>query len=123
MTLYSLLEKTLTHAPLMLFRPFPETAVHIAVPTKNRTMSERTRTPAMRMSPMFDVGAAWFPEVTDFEFLDDDDRLEDAIASYGFGISLRLFGLNVNWDFSKRTDLKDTLSGSFETDFWIGTRF
>ena len=70
----------------------------------------------------FDVGGAWFPEVNSFSFLDDDDRLEDAVASYGFGISARLFGLSANWDFAKRYDLKDS-DGSFETDFWIGTRF
>ncbi len=70
----------------------------------------------------FDIGGAWFPEVTDFDLIGDDDRLEDAVASYGFGISARLFGLSANWDFSKRYDLKDS-EGSFETDFWIGTRF
>ena len=70
----------------------------------------------------FDIGGAWFPEVNSFSFLDDDDRLEDAVASYGFGITARLFGLSVNWDFSQRYDLKDS-SGSFETDFWIGRRF
>ncbi len=70
----------------------------------------------------FDIGGAWFPEIDKFDFLDDDDRLEDAIASYGFGISLRLFGMPLNWDFAKRTDLKDS-DGSFETSFWIGRRF
>ncbi len=70
----------------------------------------------------FDIGGAWFPEIDDFGFLDDEDRLEDGVASYGFGISLRLFGMPVNWDFAKRTDLKDS-TGSFETSFWIGTRF
>ncbi len=75
----------------------------------------------IRGNIFFDIGGAWFPEVDDFDFLDDDDRLEDAVAAYGFGISTRLFGLPVNWDFSKRYDLKD--SGSFETSFWIGSRF
>ncbi len=70
----------------------------------------------------FDIGGAWFPEVTDFDFIDDDNRLNDAIAAYGFGISTRIFGLPFNWDFAKRTDLKDS-DGSFETSFWIGTRF
>lgn len=70
----------------------------------------------------FDIGAAWFPEVTDFDLIGDDDRLEDGVASYGFGISMNLFGLRANWDFAKRYDLKDS-EGSFETDFWIGARF
>ncbi|MCG8462385.1 MAG: BamA/TamA family outer membrane protein [Holophagales bacterium] len=71
----------------------------------------------------FDVGSAWFPEDGDWDFLDDDDRLDDAFAVYGWGFSMRLFGLPVQWDFSMRTDLKDDLDDSFETNFWIGTRF
>lgn len=71
----------------------------------------------------FDVGASWFPEVTDFEFFQDGEtRLQDAVASYGWGISANLFGISVNWDFSKRWDLEES-EGSFETQFWIGTRF
>ena len=70
----------------------------------------------------FDIGSAYFPEVTDFDLIGDDNRLEDAVAAYGWGISANLFGLTVNWDFSKRWDLKDT-QGDFETDFWIGYRF
>ena len=70
----------------------------------------------------FDVGSAWFPD-EGFEFLDDDDRLQDAFAVYGWGFSMRLFGLPVQWDFSMRTDLKDDLDDGFETNFWIGTRF
>ncbi len=70
----------------------------------------------------FDVGSAWFPD-EGFDFLDDDDRLKDAFAVYGWGFSMRLFGLPVQWDFSMRTDLKDDLDDGFETNFWIGTRF
>ena len=70
----------------------------------------------------FDIGGAWFPELGGFDLLDDEDRLEDGIASYGFGISTRLFGFPMNWDFAKRFDLKDS-DGSFETSFWIGNRF
>ena len=70
----------------------------------------------------FDIGAAWFPEVAEFDFIDDDDRLEDAIASYGIGITANVLGITMNWDFSKRWDLQDTLDG-FETNFWIGYRF
>jgi Tol biopolymer transport system component len=70
----------------------------------------------------FDIGSAWFPGVTDFDLLDDDNRIDDGFSSYGFGITANLFGLRVNWDFSKVWDLKDSF-GSFETEFWIGTRF
>ncbi len=76
----------------------------------------------VRGNIFFDIGGAWFPEVDDFDLVGDDDRLEDGIAAYGFGLSTRLFGLPVNWDFSKRYDLKDS-EGSFETSFWIGQRF
>lgn len=71
----------------------------------------------------FDIGSAWFPEDGDWNFTDEDDRLEDAFAVYGWGISMRLFGLPVQWDFSMRTDLQDDLEDGFETNFWIGTRF
>ena len=76
----------------------------------------------IRGNIFFDIGGAWFPEVNDFDLIDDDGRLEDGIAAYGFGISTRLFGMPVNWDFAKRYDLKDS-DGSFETSFWIGRRF
>ncbi|MCP3963168.1 MAG: BamA/TamA family outer membrane protein [bacterium] len=76
----------------------------------------------IRGNIFFDIGGAWFPEVDDFDFVDDEDRLEDAIASYGFGLSFRAFGMNLNWDFAKRYDLKDS-DGGFETGFWIGNRF
>lgn len=69
----------------------------------------------------FDVGGAWFPEETDFT-LYEDSRLQDAIASYGFGFTVNLFGLPLNWDFAKLTDLENS-ADSFETSFWIGIRF
>ncbi|MEM1202399.1 MAG: BamA/TamA family outer membrane protein [Acidobacteriota bacterium] len=72
----------------------------------------------------FDVGSAWFPDVTDFELYNsDEDRLEDAFAVYGWGFNMTLAGLRVNWDFSMRTDLSEDLDDSFETNFWIGSRF
>ncbi len=69
----------------------------------------------------YDLGATWFPDFTDPTFI-EDGRLQDAVASYGFGISLNLFGLRANWDFAKRTDLKDS-EDSFESELWIGVRF
>jgi outer membrane protein assembly factor BamA len=70
-----------------------------------------------------DVAGAWFDEFQDFNFWDDDNRLDDGVSSYGFGIGMNLLGLPVNWDFSKRWDFKDTLQNGFETSFWIGQRF
>jgi Tol biopolymer transport system component len=70
-----------------------------------------------------DVGGAWFNQLgQSFRFYNGDTkRLQDAIASYGWGFTVNLFGLDLNWDFAKRFDLKQ--SGSFRSSFWIGTRF
>jgi len=70
-----------------------------------------------------DVGGAWFGNEQDFNFWNEDEnRLEDGLSSYGFGVSAFLFGLPVNWDFAKVWDF-DESQGSFRTDFWIGYRF
>ncbi len=85
----------------------------------------------IRGNLFLDVGAAWydidgqeynFLGEPGFDFLDDDDRLDDGVSSYGFGLDLTFFGLPMHWDFSKRWDFEDTL-GDLETDFWIGFRF
>jgi hemolysin activation/secretion protein len=68
-----------------------------------------------------DIGTAYFPGITDFDFIDDDDRLDSGVAAYGWGFDITLFGFPVHWDFAKRTDLKD--SETFDTNFWIGFRF
>lgn len=71
----------------------------------------------------FDVGGAWYSDFQDFKFWNsDENKLQDAIAAYGWGMTIRLFGLDLNWDFARRTDLKDQEKG-FRTSFWIGTRF
>ena len=71
----------------------------------------------------FDLGGAWFDQFQDFDLYDSDqERLDDAVASYGFGFTVRLFGLDANWDFAKQYDL-DSSADSFRTSFWIGTRF
>jgi hypothetical protein len=36
-------------------------------------------------------------------------------------VTARILGLDFNWDIARRWDLKQ--SGSFQTEFWIGTRF
>jgi Tol biopolymer transport system component len=69
-----------------------------------------------------DVGGAWYHDFESFRFYNGETkRLQDAIAAYGWGLTAQLFGLDLNWDFARRFDLKD--SSDFQTTFWIGTRF
>ncbi|MGV8039494.1 MAG: BamA/TamA family outer membrane protein [Thermoanaerobaculaceae bacterium] len=87
-----------------------------------------------------DVGGAWFdlPGYTvdlggGFEYdvppfnqgfrFSHDGRLDDAVSSYGFGLSLNLFGLPAHWDFAKRWDFKESLDNGYRTEFWIGIRY
>lgn len=90
----------------------------------------------------FDIGAAWSVHDGDefnffgepgFQFYGEktlengtvvceDDRLCDGLASYGFGITARIFGLPMHWDFVRKWDLKNTIGGT-EVQFWIGMRF
>lgn len=71
-----------------------------------------------------DIGAAWFDEFETFQFYNSDlDRLEDAIAAFGYGVSFRFFGLQLNWDFAKRWNFESTLDDGYRTSFWIGSRF
>jgi hypothetical protein len=69
-----------------------------------------------------DVGGAWYHNIQGFRFYNGDTkRLQDAIAAYGWGFTAQFLGLDLNWDFARRYDLKQ--SSSFQTSFWIGTRF
>jgi Tol biopolymer transport system component len=73
----------------------------------------------------FDVGGAWFSDFEKFDFYNEDaKRFEDGIASYGWGLTTRFYGLDFNWDFVKLykppVELEDE---GFRTEFWIGTRF
>ena len=68
-----------------------------------------------------DIGAAHF-DGRPFHFRDAEGRLQDAKASLGWGLSFRFWGLQLNWDFAKRFDLKET-EGGFRTSFWIGETF
>jgi Tol biopolymer transport system component len=64
-----------------------------------------------------------FLEDPDFDFWNsDENRLEDGVAVYGLGFTIRFLGLDLNWDIGKRWDGKDTIS-DFETTFYIGARF
>ena len=69
-----------------------------------------------------DVGGAWFGDVQDFDFYNEDEsRLEDGLAAYGWGVTVQFLGLELNWDLARRTDFKD--AEDYRTTFWIGTRF
>jgi len=67
-----------------------------------------------------DVGAAHF-DGQPFRFA-RGGRLADAKAAVGWGFSFQFWGLQLNWDFAKRYDGKDT-EGGFRTSFWIGDTF
>jgi hypothetical protein len=69
-----------------------------------------------------DVGGAYYHNFETFRFYNSDTgTLQNAVASYGWGLTARILGLDFNWDFARPYDLKH--SGSFTTDFWIGYRF
>jgi len=72
----------------------------------------------------FDVGGAWFGDEEEFDFWDsENDELEDALASFGYGISVRFGYFDLNWDFAKRTNIGQSDGQGFRSSFWIGTRF
>ncbi|HEX7831527.1 MAG TPA: hypothetical protein VF787_17860 [Thermoanaerobaculia bacterium] len=68
----------------------------------------------------FDIGAAHFDD-RPFVF-QREGRLVDAKASVGYGFNFNFWGMQLNWDFAKRFDGKDT-EGAFRTSFWIGQTF
>ncbi|MEK6371479.1 MAG: BamA/TamA family outer membrane protein [Acidobacteriota bacterium] len=68
----------------------------------------------------FDIGGANFPGQP-YKF-GSGNRLVDGVAAIGYGISLNLLGLEVHWDFARRTDLKKT-QGGIRTEFWVGETF
>jgi hypothetical protein len=81
-----------------------------------------------------DVGGAWFDyDGETFKFWDSDgnrlapddplQRRRGPKSAYGWGFTANLFGLDLNWDFARRWDFKETEGGGFETTFWIGSRF
>jgi len=74
----------------------------------------------------FDVGGAWFDQLgQDFKFWNsEENRLQDAISSYGWGLTVNLFGLQLNWDFAQLWDFKNRVGDhGFRSSFWIGSRF
>lgn len=77
-----------------------------------------------------DVGGAWINDDNfDFEFQSDDDGYDGDIidrrylqGTIGLGASMRLFGLDVNWTWSKRTNF-ETVPSDSRLSFWIGRNF
>ena len=81
-----------------------------------------------------DVGGAWFDYAgQEFEFWDSEEGTlapdnpltgqRGPRSAYGWGLTVNFIGMELNWDFAKRFDGKNTLSDAFETSFWIGSRF
>ncbi|MFP5246748.1 MAG: BamA/TamA family outer membrane protein, partial [Thermoanaerobaculia bacterium] len=69
----------------------------------------------------FDIGTAHF-EGRPYSFRNAEGRLQDAVASLGWGLSFNFLGLQLNWDFAKRYDFKEIEKG-YRTSFWIGQTF
>ncbi|PYQ60972.1 MAG: hypothetical protein DMF58_06380 [Acidobacteria bacterium] len=74
----------------------------------------------IRANLFFDIGGAKFggQPYTFFK----NGRLVDGLASVGYGVAFNFLGLELHWDFAKRTDLKQSY-GKFRTEFWIGQTF
>lgn len=76
----------------------------------------------IRGSLFLDIGGAYF-RGEDFEFFNaDENRLQDARAAVGYGISFNFMGLELHWEFARRTDLQD-VDEKYRTSFWIGQSF
>jgi Tol biopolymer transport system component len=74
----------------------------------------------VRGAIFFDIGAAHF-EGRPFAFR-RDGKLADPKASVGLGVSFNLLGLQLNFDFARRFDLKELEEG-YRTSFWVGQTF
>lgn len=74
----------------------------------------------VRGNLFFDVGAAQFSGQP-FQFA-DNGRLQDGVASLGYGLAFNFLGLELHFDFAKRFDGKST-QGKYRSDFWIGETF
>jgi hypothetical protein len=77
-----------------------------------------------------DVGAAWWDvNGNQFNYLGEpgftfieDGRLVDGVSSYGFGLTIYLFGLPMHWDWVKLWDFKSSYTDR-QVEFWMGVRF
>ena len=80
----------------------------------------------IRGNIFLDIGGAFYDDFNPNGFRcynSEESALQDCVSSYGWGISFRIFGMELNWDFARRWDFSETLSDGFETSFWIGPRF
>ena len=76
----------------------------------------------IRSRVFFDIGGGALKNQK-FKFWDSSEhQLIGGVASYGYGLQLTLLGLELHWDFAKRTDLKKSLTG-LQTSFYIGAQF
>ncbi len=80
---------------------------------------------SIRGRVFLDVGGAWFDMAGEtFQFWNgDENRLEDAVSSYGLGFTVDFIGLDLNWDFAQLWDFKKKTKHGLSTQFWIGARF
>ena len=74
----------------------------------------------VRGALFFDIGAAHF-EGQPWRFI-EDGRLRDGKAAVGLGISFNLLGMQLNFDFARRYDLKN-MEDELRSSFWIGQQF
>ncbi|MDX1631765.1 MAG: BamA/TamA family outer membrane protein [Thermoanaerobaculia bacterium] len=83
------------------------------------------RFPGIRGRIFVDVGGSWFDYAgQEFDFWDsENDRLEDAVSAYGWGVTVGMGGFDIHFDFAKRWNFEETLDDGFETTFWVGSRF
>ena len=71
----------------------------------------------IRGNLFLDVGGATFGGQP-YHFM-SGGKLQDGKAAVGWGLSFNLLGLELHWDFARRTDLKHA-QGKYRTEFWIG---
>jgi hypothetical protein len=75
----------------------------------------------IRAHLFFDVGGAYFEEQENWKFW-EDGKLKNGVASVGWGLAMNFIGLELHWDFAKRTDLSE-VEDDLITTFWIGQTF
>lgn len=84
----------------------------------------------IRGALFLDMGGAWINDDRfNFEFQTDEEGFNDDFinndylqASLGLGISLNLFGVDVNWTWARRTNFETFPEGN-RMSFWIGRNF
>jgi Tol biopolymer transport system component len=69
----------------------------------------------------FDIGGAYFEDQTNWKFW-EDGQLKNGVASVGWGISFNFLGLELHFDWAKRTNLDEVFDDTTR-EFWIGQTF